>query len=1232
MNAQYYLSPGKEGWEKFLASTSLDSLQKLQMGVIRVDRIWIDEASAEWQIDYRSIAPIVDSTLEAAGKELAAAFSLHAVHWHSLNKLKETATPKAKPATAPSPKKEFTPEVHNPEPIAVKSEPKTVAVNTLAPIKHTPKTEVKPKPIQTTPAAENPAPMDEDPAYQRALNLVYGKEKENYILGDPFEGKARPLKDVIEEENKVIVEGNFVKYMDKDGTMQAFNEKELRTGFVMLTFSLADMTGGIYIKQRFPNIDECIAFKNKLKIGMKLRVLGDVAPDKFSFDELVLTPKSIQILKEEQREDHAAIKRVELHCHTKMSKLDGVTDIEKLIDTAVRFGHKALAITDHGVVQAFPTAYLAAKDTPLKLIFGCEGYLISNEDGDILRDNIPHTGRIKSNHIIILAKNIIGLRNLYQLITLSHLTYLRGTRKRANPTMPRELIEEHREGLLLGSACEIGELYQAVEAGASDEELEKIASFYDYLEIQPIGNNMFLTREGKFTVEQLKANNKRIYELGKRMGKFVVGTCDAHFLNPEDSRIRAILQFNQGYKDYDQQAPLYYRTTEEMLQEFAYLGENEAYEICVTNTNKIASMVEKITPVPEETQLYAPNIVGAEKIIKDRSYARARELYGDPLPSIVDKRLKQELNSIIPHGYAVLYLIALKLVKKSLDDGYLVGSRGSVGSSLVATMTNITEVNPLVPHYRCPNCRHSEFFTNNEYASGFDMPEKDCPNCGTPMVRDGHNIPFAVFMGFKGDKVPDIDLNFSGDYQPKAHKYTEELFGRDNVCRAGTISTIAEKNAWHYITKYYENKGQKVHPAFTYSLIEGLTGVKSTTGQHPGGIMVIPRNLDIHYITPMNYPADDRDKGVVTTHYDYHKINDRLVKLDILGHDDPTMIKMLEELTGINAREIPIGDKDTMAIFTSPDVLGVTEKQIGTDVGTYGIPECGTTFTRGMIHDLKPQKFSELVRISGYSHGTNVWLNNAKDLIDSGKSKYDTISTRDDVMTTLIAKGVKPLLAFKTMEYVRKGKAAKKGLEPEMKEAMTKAGIEDWYLDSCEKIKYLFPKAHAVAYVLMAYRIAYFKVHYPLAYYAAYFTIRAKDFDAMRLINGKDAIKQFIKTVYQQGFKAEKTDQSAVTYLELVVEMMERGFAIKPIDLYESEAARFSVTDDKKGIRIPLSALAGVGVQAAEGIVEARKNGVKFISKEDLRNRAHIGQAVIDKMTAYGMLNDLPDTDQINLF
>ena len=668
----------------------------------------------------------------------------------------------------------------------------------------------------------------------------------------------------------------------------------------------------------------------------------------------------------------------------------------------------------------------------------------------------------------------------------------------------------------------------------------------------------------------------------------------------------------------------------------------------MTNTNKIADMVQRIKPVPDRDQLYSPAIPGAEDAVRDLSYAKAHAWYGDKLPQIVEDRLKMELDAIIGNGFSVLYYIAHKLVKHSLDRGYLVGSRGSVGSSFVATMLDITEVNALKPHYRCPKCRHSEFFVHNEVDSGFDLPVKACPECGTEMVRDGHDIPFAVFLGFHGDKVPDIDLNFSGGYDPDdpsphpmsdqevAHKYTEELFGRDNVCRAGTIATVANKTAVGYIKKYYEENNRHVHPAKIAELVEGLAGIKRTTGQHPGGIMVVPRNMDIHYITPMNHPADKPDEPTITTHYDYHSINDRLVKLDILGHDDPMVLKMLEKYMkeevdpDFDPKLIPVGDEETMRIFQNTTSLGVEPDDIGSTVGTYGIPECGTSFVRQMIHDVQPKNFSEVVRVSGYSHGTDVWLNNAQDLIKEGKPVAETISTRDDIMTHLISKGVEPSLAFKTMEHVRKGKAAKKGLEPKMLEAMKAAKIPDWYIKSCEKVQYLFPKAHAVAYVLMAYRIAYCKVHYPKEFYAAYFTVRATDFDYNNVSKGKTYVQNFIKSVYSQGFKASVQDKSTVTYLELANEMMCRGLVFERPDLYRSHAIKFKITEN--GLLPPLGSIGGVGEIAAKAISACSDVNNPFISWEDLKQRAGVGQNVLEALANAGVLKDLPESNQISLF
>ena len=1061
-----------------------------------------------------------------------------------------------------------------------------------------------------------------------------GKNGNGVIWGKNFRGEPRPLDDITEEENNVVVEGQFVKCFDKDGVLTSFNERELRTKRVKLSFNLSDDTNGIFINMYFQTLEECHKFKSLIKPGVYLRIMGDARRDRYAFDEMTIEPKGIMLIEKEERMDNAEVKRVELHCHTKMSKMDALTPMEDLVKKAIKWGHKALAITDHGVVQAFPFCYDAAEGSDLKLIFGMEGYLIS--DSGVEGVDIEPTDSIKKkkgaktqlDHIIILAKNETGLRNLYKLVTLSHLKYYNSRPSR--PSLPRAVIEEYRDGLILGSACEAGELYRAVRAGKSEEELLKIAAFYDYLEIQPLGNNMYMVRENKCTVEDLKNYNRKIYELGKKIGKMTVATCDVHFLNPEDSKYRTILQGVQNYKDADEQPPLYYRTTEEMLAEFEYLGKDIAYEVCITNPNKVADMVDKIKPVPDRDQLYSPSIPGAVEALPKMVYDKAHEWYGDELPEIVAERIKTELDSIINNGFAILYYIAHKLVRKSLDDGYLVGSRGSVGSSLVATLIDITEVNPLAPHYRCPECRYSEFFTNNEYASGFDLPEKNCPHCGTPMWRDGHNIPFAVFLGFHGDKVPDIDLNFSGEYQPVAHKYTEELFGRDNVCRAGTISTVASKTAFGYVRKYYEEKGLTKHPAYMAGLVEGIAGLKRTTGQHPGGIMVVPRNMDIHYITPMNHPADERDSTTVTTHFDYHSINDRLVKLDILGHDDPTVIKLLEEFTHIKPTKIPIGDEATMSIFRNTEALGVTPEQINSSVGTYGIPEFGTRFVRQMVEDVQPKNFGQIVRVSGYSHGTDVWLNNAQDLIKEGKPPEDTIATRDDVMTNLIAMGVEPSLAFKTMEYVRKGKAAKNGLEPKMLDAMKAAKVPEWFINSCQTVKYLFPKAHAIAYVLMAYRIAYCKVHYPKAFYAAYFSVRAPEFDAAYIAKGKEYMKKFIKDVYAQGGKANNRDKDTVTYLELAVEMMERGLEFEPIDLYKSHPTRFLPTE--KGVRIPLAALSGIGTSAALSIDEARSSGVPFISQEDLRVRSKVSKSVIEKLAEYGTLKDLPENDQIDLF
>ena len=1213
MKPSFYLEPDAEKMRSFFRTFSLHEDLIADLKKISISKIWIDEADNSWELEYTHSESIDSRLPDALTGQIINYFNLKNLCWKK---------PEQETGSVPLPDSEVRKDNN---PTAIETEQKD---NNPTAEGNAPEAGYYPD----VPAEEPPPDADcgfdsnieEDETYMQAYNALYGKKfADGCLFGKNFKADTViPLNELTEARRHIVIQGHIGTQRDKDDKLVAFAEREVRgrnkdSSRLLVLFNIIDADGGIYVKVFFDDREEGNEFKKQLKAGTELQLLGNAEPDQYNHEAMTFTPIAIKKIEVRQ----APVKRVELHCHTKMSKLDAITPMADLVKTAIRFGHKALAITDHGVIQAFPFCQDAVEDagSDLKLIYGCEGYLTSDENGEILREGLPHTQKIRSNHIILLAKNYTGLRNLYKLVTLSHLSYQNGTGVRARPLIPRSILEELRDGLLLGSACEIGELYQAVEQGKSEEELLKIADFYDYLEIQPLGNNAFLEREGRFTHDQLIEHNKLIYRLAKKLGKLCVATCDSHFLNPEDAKTRAILQYSQGYNDADMQAPLYFRTTEEMLAEFTYFDEETAYEICVTNPNKIADQICRLKPVPDRDQLYSPAISGAEEEIERKSYEKAHRYYGDTLPKVVEDRLKMELDAIIGHGYAVLYEIAHKLVKHSMDEGYLVGSRGSVGSSFVACMTDITEVNPLIPHYRCPKCRHTEFFEHNEYASGFDLPPKNCPECGTDMARDGHNIPFAVFMGFHGDKVPDIDLNFSDEYQHRAHKYTEELFGRDNVCRAGTIATIAPKTAWSYAKKYFEEHNIPAHPAYVESFIAGLNGVKRTTGQHPAGIMVIPRDMDIHYITPMSHPADDKNSNIITTHYDYHSINDRLVKLDILGHVDPTMIKRLEEFTGINAMDIPVGDPDTMSIFSSTEKLGVTPEQIGTNVGTLGIPECGTRFTLDMIHELKPKLFSDIVRVSGYSHGTNVWIGNAKDLIESGHP-------------------------------------VKKGLEPAMKEAMEKAHVPDWYMKSCETVQYLFPKAHAVAYVLNAYRIAYCKVHHPLAYYAAYFSQRA-DVDATYIAKGESFIRQYIKNVELQGKEAKAVDKDNVVYLQLILEMLARGFVFYPIDLYKSHAYQFR-PEDEKGIRIPLCCLPGVGKGVARTLSLTVKNNPRdFISQEDLlsccrqteqnitdkiarreellpeeEELGHVGQTALDALADYGALGDLPVSNQMDLF
>ena len=832
---------------------------------------------------------------------------------------------------------------------------------------------------------------------------------------------------------------------------------------------------------------------------------------------------------------------------------------------------------------------------------------------------------LRMYHMIILAQNYVGLKNLYKLISYSHLDYFF-----KKPRILKSLLDKYREGLIIGSACESGELYQAVLDGKPDEDIEEIAEYYDYLEIQPIGNVEYLIRtERVANKEALRDINRKIVDLGEKLNKPVVATCDVHFMDPQDEIYRRILQAGQGYEDSDMQAPLYLRTTEEMLQEFDYLGFEKAYEVVVKNTNLIADMCEKISPISSEK--CPPHIPGCEEEIRNIAYKKAYELYGNPLPEIVQTRLDKELDSIIKNGFSVMYIIAQKLVWKSNEDGYIVGSRGSVGSSFVANMTGITEVNSLKAHYRCPNCKYSDF-SDYGVKNGFDLPDKDCPKCGHKLAKDGMDIPFETFLGFNGDKEPDIDLNFSGEYQAKAHKYTEVIFGKGTTFKAGTVSGVQDKTAFGYVKNYYEERHIPLPKAEIARIAQGCLDVKRTTGQHPGGIIVVPKGREIYEFCPVQHPADKSDSDIITTHFDYHSIDQNLLKLDILGHDDPTMIRMLQDITNTDPTKVPLDDKETMSIFSSTEALGVTPEQIHSEVGTYGVPEFGTTFARGMLLETKPTTFEELIRLSGLSHGTDVWTGNAQELIKAGIATLsEAICTRDDIMVYLMDKGLPPDTSFKIMEAVRKGKVAagKEKKWSEYEEIMRMHDVPDWYINSCKKIKYMFPKAHAAAYVTNAFRIAYYKVHMPLAYYAAYFTIRAKAFDSEFMIYGKEKVKNKMREIELMGNSATDKDKDMYGDLEIVLEMYERGFEFLDIDLYKSHSTKFRVEDGK--IRPPLNSIAGLGNIAADSLYNAAQEE-PFECIDDMQARAKIGKSMTELLEKFGCLKGMTQSNQMSLF
>ena len=1039
------------------------------------------------------------------------------------------------------------------------------------------------------------------------------EKKTERIMGRRIGGKPVPLNTLSADSGKVVVEG-FV--IGKESEV-------LRTGTTAVDIIITDKKSTTCLIFYRKDADVWKAISSKFDKGDYIRAAGEAEFNNYK-KAVVVKIKSLEKLEAPKREDKCTLgKRVELHCHTKMSEMDGLNEPAVIVNTACGWGQPAVAITDHGVVQSFPDAAsaadkLAKKGKSIKIIYGVEGYYIDDR-GHTREDGSIDYKSPQSYHIILLAATQAGLKNIYKLVSRSHLDYFY-----KRPRMPRSLIEAHREGIIIGSACEMGEVYQAIEHGYDDETVKDIASFYDYLEIQPLVNNKFLLKKGIYTdIEQLKDNNRRIVRIADELRKPVVATTDAHYDEPESAIYRTVLQAGRGFKDAEDGDGLYLRTTDEMMEEFSYLGEEDAKRVVIDNTNLIADMISgEIKPVPDDR--CPPKIEGSEETLRKTCYDKAHSIYGDPLPPEIEERLKKELDSIIGNGYAVMYVAAQLLVNKSLEDGYLVGSRGSVGSSFAATMAGITEVNPLDPHYVCPKCKKVIWGDMQKYDCGVDMPPMDCPDCGTPMKRDGFTIPFATFLGFKGNKEPDIDLNFAGDYQARAHKYVGVIFGEENVFKAGTVGTVEEKTARGYVWHYFEDTGRAMNPYEIDRLTKGCTGVRRTTGQHPGGIIVVPRDHEIYEFCPIQHPANDTKTDIITTHFDYHKIDKNLLKLDILGHNVPSMIRQLQDMTGVNPLTIDLTDQKVLSIFNGIEALDIKDPDYPFTHGSYAIPEFGTPFVRGMLDDVKPSRFEDLIRMSGFSHGTDVWLNNAQDYIRSGVATMrEVISTRDDIMNFCILKGIENEASFRIMENVRKKDRI---LTEEDIAIMKEHNIPDWYIDSCGKIKYMFPRAHAVAYVMMSFRMAYYKVYYPVEFYAAYFTSVLTDFAADEIMGGSFLLKERMDFLNAKGNDMTDKEKKELIVLEVAFEMYARGFKFEHARFDLSDATRFTVHDGN--VLLPLAAYSGVGQSAAKAIADAWKEK-PFETIEDCQIRAGVGKSVISTLRSRGVFGDLPETSQI---